>query len=155
MTNIIRKRKFTIWLAFATFFLGWVVALLIFNGTGTKIKLVIAQEEPAKENTTYALVTEQFWNRSGRVHGAKDIWEIYGVKDFELNDDYIVERFWYSPIVDEVMDRWMHRGTRKLHTAIDCLPKMLNVRSSTSRDVIWLSRRINRIAGRRETDGGV
>ncbi len=112
---MIRTRKFTFWLvlAFTTFFVGLGTALWFFTGNGTKNELVIAQEEPTKENMTYAIVVERFWKRTGGVYGAKDVWEIYGVKDFELNDDSIVDRFWFSLLVDDLMDEWMNRGNVK------------------------------------------
>ena len=83
------------------------------SGNATQNELIIAQDEPTKENLTYTIVVERFWKRGGGVYGAKDVWEIYGVNEFQQNDDFVVDQFWYSPIVDDVMDRWMNLGNVK------------------------------------------
>ncbi len=97
-------------LAVMGFVSGLVVVFWFLAGNAIQNELIIAQDEPTKENLTYTVVVDRFWKRGGGVYGSKDVWEIYGVNEFQQNDDFVVDRFWYSPILDEVMERWMNRG---------------------------------------------
>ena len=70
------------------------------NAQGQSVGGSTPTPEPTKENASYTIVNQTF--RSG--------WEGYGVTDFLLNDDVVVERFWFSPLVDNIMEEWMKLG---------------------------------------------
>ena len=68
--------------------------------------------EPVKQKSSYTIKRERHYeveryDADSEDRSVKARWDVYAVSDFELNDDIIVDDYYFSSVLDLFMADWM------------------------------------------------
>ena len=72
----------------------------------------IHADEPEKQKSTYTIIRERHYeveryDADSEDRSVKAVWDVYAVSDFELNDDIIVNDYYFLSVLELFMDDWM------------------------------------------------
>ena len=72
----------------------------------------INADETVKQKSTYTIKRErqyeiERYDADSGDRSVKAVWDVYAVSDFELNDDIVVNDYYFSDVLELFMDDWI------------------------------------------------
>ena len=101
----------TLKLTLAVVGLAGLLGAFVITGTSPSTDSISA-DETVKQKSTYTIKRErryqvERYDADSEDRSVKARWDVYAVSDFELNDDIIVDDYYFSSVLDLFMADWM------------------------------------------------
>ena len=101
----------TLKLTLAVVGLAGLLGAFVITGTSPSLDSISA-DETVKQKSTYTIKRErqyqvERYDADSEDRSVKALWDVYAVSDFELNDDIVVNDYYFSGVLELFMDDWI------------------------------------------------